>query len=202
MRSRSIKRCQWKHKMDYYGIVFAHLATGCGINAKDPSGLDSDWWIPHSRCCENPARAKALAGFSRHLSAGFTDLNPAPRGLSRSKCAHFCSEWCIVGYGTGALWDMCDWSIVNQLYYIMALAIQHIINVQELVFMHNNAWKLDGYIILDSLNACNRRIKDLCSTEGWNHLGSQIWPGWPRVGVIYLQPFLQIGFNFNPTMDK
>ena len=68
--------------MDYYGVVFAHLATGRGINVKDPSGLDSDRWIPHSRCCENPARAKALAGFSRHLSAGFTDLNPAPRGLS------------------------------------------------------------------------------------------------------------------------
>ena len=82
LRSRSIKRRQWKHKLDYYGVVFAHLATGRGINAKDPSGLDSDRWIPHSRCCENPARAKALAGFSRHLSAGFTDLNPAPRGLS------------------------------------------------------------------------------------------------------------------------
>ena len=38
-----------------------------------------------ARCCENPARAKALAGFSRHLSAGFTDLNPAPRGLSLYK---------------------------------------------------------------------------------------------------------------------
>ena len=63
-------------------VFFAHLATGRGINAKDPSGLDSDRWIPHSRCCENPAPAKALAGFSRHLSAGFTDLNPAPRGLS------------------------------------------------------------------------------------------------------------------------
>ena len=82
LRSRSIKRRQWKHKLDYYGVVFAHLATGCGIKAKDLSGLDSDRWIPHSRCCENPARAKALAGFSRHLSAGFTDLNPAPRGLS------------------------------------------------------------------------------------------------------------------------
>ena len=75
LRSRSIKHRQWKHKLDYYGLVFAHLATGCGINAKDPSGLDSDRWIPHSRCCENPARAL------RHLSAGFTDLNPAPRGL-------------------------------------------------------------------------------------------------------------------------
>ena len=30
---------------------------------------------------------------------------------SEQKCAHFCSEWCIVGYGTGALWDLKDWSI-------------------------------------------------------------------------------------------
>ena len=82
LRSWSIKHRQWKHKLDYNGAVFAHLATRCGINAKDPSRLDSDRWIPHSRCCENPAWAKALAGFSRHLSAGFTDLNPAPRGLS------------------------------------------------------------------------------------------------------------------------
>ena len=28
---------------------------------------------------------------------------------SEQKCAHFCSEWCIVGYGTGALWDFWDW---------------------------------------------------------------------------------------------
>ena len=79
LRSRSIKRRQWKHQLDYYGVVFAHLATGCGIEAKDPSGLDSDQWIPHSRCCENPVRAKAFAGFSCHLAAGFTDLNAALR---------------------------------------------------------------------------------------------------------------------------
>ena len=24
---------------------------------------------------------------------------------SEQKCGHFCSEWCIVGYRTGALWD-------------------------------------------------------------------------------------------------
>ena len=24
---------------------------------------------------------------------------------AKQKCVHFCSEWCIVGYGTGALWD-------------------------------------------------------------------------------------------------
>ena len=80
--SRSIKCHQWKHKLDYYGVVFAHLATGWGIKAKDPSGLDSDRWISHWRCWQNPARAKALTEFSRHLSAGLTDLNPAPRYLS------------------------------------------------------------------------------------------------------------------------
>ena len=42
LSSRSIKRRQWKHKLNYYDVVFAHLATGCGINTKDPSGLDSD----------------------------------------------------------------------------------------------------------------------------------------------------------------
>ena len=80
--SRSITHCQWKHKLDYYGEVFAYLATGREVNAKDISGLNSDRWIPHLRCFENPAQAKALAGFSGHLSAGFTDSNPAPRGLS------------------------------------------------------------------------------------------------------------------------
>ena len=32
---------------------------------------------------------------------------------SEQKYAHFCSEWCIVGYGAGALWDLWDWSIGN-----------------------------------------------------------------------------------------
>ena len=36
---------------------------------------------------------------------------------SEQKYPHFCSEWCIVGYGTGPLWDLWDWSIEN---FIMA----------------------------------------------------------------------------------
>ena len=28
------------------------------------------------------------------------------------KCAHFCSEWSPVGYGTGSLWDLWSWSVV------------------------------------------------------------------------------------------
>ena len=56
LRSRSTKRRHWKHKLDYYGEDCAHRDTGCGINAKDSSGLDSDRWIPRSMCFENPAR--------------------------------------------------------------------------------------------------------------------------------------------------
>ena len=31
---------------------------------------------------------------------------------SGEKCAHFCSEWCIVGYETGKLWDLGDWPVL------------------------------------------------------------------------------------------
>ena len=34
---------------------------------------------------------------------------------SEQKCAHFCSEWCIVGYGTGALCDLWIRSIKSML---------------------------------------------------------------------------------------
>ena len=37
---------------------------------------------------------------------------PYPTMLySEQKCAHFYSEWSIVGYGTGAFWDLWNWSI-------------------------------------------------------------------------------------------
>ena len=83
LRSRSIKRRQWKHKLDYHSEVFAHLATGCGIKAKDPSGLDSDRWIPHSRCCENPTRTQALALFSGILGISSDGMN------STTMCTYF-----------------------------------------------------------------------------------------------------------------
>ena len=31
--------------------------------------------------------------------------------IENKKYAHFCPEWCIVGYGTGALWDLFIWFI-------------------------------------------------------------------------------------------
>ena len=29
---------------------------------------------------------------------------------SEQQCTHFCSEWSIMGYGTGAFWDLWNWS--------------------------------------------------------------------------------------------
>ena len=41
---------------------------------------------------------------------------PYPAMLhSEQKCVHFCSEWSIVGYGTGAFWDLWNWSIKRHL---------------------------------------------------------------------------------------
>ena len=31
---------------------------------------------------------------------------------SSQKCAHFSCEWCIVGHGMGALWDLWDWTML------------------------------------------------------------------------------------------
>ena len=40
---------------------------------------------------------------------------------SEQKCVHFCSEWCSVGYGTGALWNLWEWSI-----FIWNITMAHI----------------------------------------------------------------------------
>ena len=56
---------------------------------------------------------------------------------SEQKCAHFCSEWCIVGYETSELWDLWGWSI--PIYYTC-------MNVREgfffpLIEMISISWK-------------------------------------------------------------
>ena len=38
-------------------------------------------------------------------------LNGVLWDMGQMHCVHFSSEWCIVGYRTGALWDLWDWSI-------------------------------------------------------------------------------------------
>ena len=83
-RSWSIKWRQWKHKVDYYGVVFAHLATRCGINAKDPSG-----WIQIGESCTQGV-ARIPLGLnpshdSRAISQRDSPLVIQPFGVFRYK---------------------------------------------------------------------------------------------------------------------
>ena len=80
--------------------TFAHLDTGCGINAKDNLGAG---FILMNPAPMRPMshRAKTLADFSCHLSGGFDDLNPAPPGI------HYRIEERIIG--TAPLWSKSPW---------------------------------------------------------------------------------------------
>ena len=53
---------------------------------------------------------------------------------SEQKCAHFCFEWCIVGYGTGALWD-CE---LGQYWWLSARLVDlpNIYHSQEILHHH------------------------------------------------------------------
>ena len=46
---------------------------------------------------------------------------------SEQKCAYFCSEWCIVGYETSALWNLWDWSIPALFMMVSAMLSCHTI---------------------------------------------------------------------------
>ena len=48
---------------------------------------------------------------------------------SEQKCAYFCSEWCIVGYGTGTLQDLLIWLVyLNNLSLLGHFMASHITN--------------------------------------------------------------------------
>ena len=61
----------------------------------------SIWWLHHE------CRMIDLIHESQNAPV------PCPTMLhSEQKCAHFCPEWGIVGCGTGAFWDLWNWSIM------------------------------------------------------------------------------------------
>ena len=66
---------------------------------------------------------RVLLALSRHvlcLSDGNRPISLIPQctcpmshnAPMKLKCAYFCAEWCIEGYGTCALWDLRIWSII------------------------------------------------------------------------------------------
>ena len=65
---------------------------------------------------------------------------------SEQKCAHFYSEWSIVGYGTGAFWDLWNWSILIKLSILRS----------RLLIFFNNLCIYDSQIttVLITLQCC------------------------------------------------
>ena len=121
--SRSTKRCQWKHKMDYCGVVLAHLATGCGINVKDPRG-----WIQIGEC-RTRGVARILLGLkpSRDSRATFQRDSPIwiqPLGVF-CYIIHICITWPL-SVKAVIHWEFILSIIVEPTWH-MLVALKHVI---------------------------------------------------------------------------
>ena len=72
---------------------------------------------------------------------------PYPRMLhSEQKCAHFCSEWSIQGYGTGAFWDLWNWSIVIECnpWWVLSLFGMYVCKNLFVSFIIPEHWDVTG----------------------------------------------------------
>ena len=59
---------------------------------------------------------------------------------SEQKCAHFCSEWCIVEYGAGALWDFWNWPMILLVYGWVHTNILDPFGARLWVSSHKHPW--------------------------------------------------------------
>ena len=70
---------------------------------------------------------------------------------SEHKCAHLFSDWSIVVYGTGAFWDLCNWSIRSGMFCCSAYSHFVIILNEERI-----SWRyITPTILCISLFCCN-----------------------------------------------
>ena len=97
---KSLGVCYWCAKIPHCGYM-EHGLKDIAFMFKTYSSSSS---LVITSCWFATSRLRVPASLRRVYS-------PAPYPTihhSEQKCAHFCSEWCIVGYGTGALWALCD----------------------------------------------------------------------------------------------
>ena len=92
----------WFYNFMWYIMIILHWFI-------DPQPNEDYSSISHYQC----TRHNALSVYRIDLIHKSQNAPvPYPTMLnSEQKCAHFCSEWSIVGYGTGAFWDLLNWSI-------------------------------------------------------------------------------------------
>ena len=89
-------------------IMISALPSYYGNIAKPTKKCTLSWnVVTHWSVFMSQANVLVLRLFAMHHSHKFNNT-PVPNPTihhSEQKCAHFCSEWCIVWYGTGALWE-------------------------------------------------------------------------------------------------
>ena len=135
------------------------MLLDCIYKVDDRSSLASNQWLSaRLQSCTKPSKwsidsevrthifikttsANNLLGAEFPSSSGSVEISkshnaPVPCATmhhSEQKWADFCSEQCIMGYGTGALWDLSIWSIGHQV-------------VLNLKFCHNH-FSLHSFVI-------------------------------------------------------
>ena len=86
-------------KLNYSGPVLRPL---CCHGNREPFQLGR-------RACHSRSEVRQGDGIDQFHKSQNAPV-PYPTMLhSEQKCAHFCSEWRIMGYGTGAFWDLWLW---------------------------------------------------------------------------------------------
>ena len=79
-----------------------------------PATFQNDYFNKHSRRSYDKTPVRSVSRDPAVDPTHKSNTAPAPYSTmhhSEQKWAHFCFEWCIVLYGTGALWDLWDWSL-------------------------------------------------------------------------------------------
>ena len=88
-------------------MAWCHQATSCylsqcWLSSVPPYRINRPQWVNMANHCLQSHSWKIYQSHKSHTA-------PVPYPTmhnSEQKCVHFCSEWCIVGYGTDACWGM------------------------------------------------------------------------------------------------
>ena len=82
---------------------------------------------------------------------------PYPAMLhSEQKCAHFCSEWSIVGYGTGAFWDLWIRLIGSSQVQVMDCCLRESIHHLDQCWFNGVPWQL---LRISIVTMCRKKVQ-------------------------------------------
>ena len=113
----------WKYKKHekHYSIFYSFQSSNCEYN----TGTHVDVQLCSSSHCW--CRISWISRFKNKHAIDLIHESPNAPVPYPQKCAHLCCEWCIVGYRTGALWDLWNCPIVNYYYkYNLYLSLHEV----------------------------------------------------------------------------